>query len=260
MIFLSHNKQDKIIVRQIAETFEKVFGREKVFYDEWSIQPGDSITGKMNEGLEQCNYFFFFVSRNSLNSKMVEIEWQSALMKKAQKNITFIPVKLDDAIMPAIIASTLYIDLFTQGLEIATRQMLDVVRGQNTYRPSEKVSNLIAEVVNKGQNALVEIKALYYMEPHSRYLVVVDNNEEDLSWKLPDFNEYISGFNKNINFSNGQHNCILIEVQSATSPHFPIKIQITAKDNNKVNILYIMHASSRRDFVGIPIKIMQEEK
>ena len=110
---------------------------------------------------------------------MVEIEWQSALMKKAQKNITFIPVKLDDAIMPAIIASTLYIDLFTQGLEIATRQMLDVVRGQNTYRPSEKVSNLIAEVVNKGQNALVEIKALYYMEPHSRYLVVVDNNEED---------------------------------------------------------------------------------
>lgn len=41
MIFLSHNKQDKIIVRQIAETFEKVFGREKVFYDEWSIQPGD---------------------------------------------------------------------------------------------------------------------------------------------------------------------------------------------------------------------------
>ena len=111
MIFLSHNKQDKIIVRQIAETFEKVFGREKVFYDEWSIQPGDSITGKMNEGLEQCNYFFFFVSRNSLNSKMVEIEWQSALMKKAQKNITFIPVKLDDAIMPAIIASTLYLSL-----------------------------------------------------------------------------------------------------------------------------------------------------
>lgn len=43
MIFLSHNCNDKIIVRQIAEILSNAFGTENVFYDEWSIQPGDSI-------------------------------------------------------------------------------------------------------------------------------------------------------------------------------------------------------------------------
>ena len=41
MIFLSHNYKDKPLIREIAQNLEKVFGREKVFYDEWSIQPGD---------------------------------------------------------------------------------------------------------------------------------------------------------------------------------------------------------------------------
>ena len=58
MIFLSHNYQDKPIVEQLALRLKDTFGQENVFYDSWSIQPGDGLIEKMNEGLEKCRYFF----------------------------------------------------------------------------------------------------------------------------------------------------------------------------------------------------------
>ena len=44
------------------------------------MQPGDSIIGKMKEGLEQYTTFFYFLPTNSLGSNMVAREWQSAQM------------------------------------------------------------------------------------------------------------------------------------------------------------------------------------
>lgn len=257
MIFLSHNSNDKPIVRQIAQTLSEVYGQDKVFYDEWSIQPGDSIIENMNVGLESCNYFFFFISANSLKSTMVKLEWQAALIKKAnQKQIKFIPVRIDNSIIPAIIAPTLYIDLFTHGLDIATRQIIDVINGQNTFRRNNQFSNLIAYIkYDVATKIEICICAEYYIEPHSRYLLVVDNNEEDLSWKLPDFNVMTTGFNKDISFSNGIHNCILIEVDSPTTPNFPVKIELNSKNQSiPIKLISVMKAISRTDFESIPLK------
>ena len=86
MIFISHTSVDKPIVEPIALKIANVFGKDKVFYDSWSIQPGDGIIERMNDGLENCEFFFFFVSNNSLQSNMVALEWQNALLKK-QKGV-----------------------------------------------------------------------------------------------------------------------------------------------------------------------------
>ena len=51
MIFLSYSHKDKAIVMPMAEAFRKAFGENKVFFDQWSIQPGDSLIDKMSEGL-----------------------------------------------------------------------------------------------------------------------------------------------------------------------------------------------------------------
>lgn len=256
MIFLSHNKADKPIVRQIAQILVNKYGIDNVFYDEWSIQPGDSIIGQMNTGIESCKYFFFFVSENSLKSKMVELEWQSAIIKLAN-GIKFIPVRLDKSLMPAIITQILYIDLYNYGFDVAIRQMIDVIDGNNTFRPQSDFSNLVA-YINRidSKNIEIEIRAEYYLEPHSRYLLVVDNDENDLNWMLPDFNEYNSGFNNNISFSDGSHNCILVEVDSPTSPNFPVRVNLISKNEKDVKLLYVMHATSRNGFAAIPVKLL----
>ena len=69
IIFISYNHKDKVIVDTVSRRLELEFGRNNIFYGAWSIQLGDSIIGKMNEGLESSQYFFFFVSPHSLNSK-----------------------------------------------------------------------------------------------------------------------------------------------------------------------------------------------
>ena len=61
-IFISHNYKDKPIIEPIAIKLGEIYGRENVFYDSWSIQPGDGIIDKMNDGLLECDFFFFFVS------------------------------------------------------------------------------------------------------------------------------------------------------------------------------------------------------
>ncbi|WP_210309605.1 TIR domain-containing protein [Ochrobactrum sp. Marseille-Q0166] len=59
MIFLSHNYLDKPVVEQIAVSLADIFGREGVFYDSWSIQPGEGIIDKLNSGLGETTLFFF---------------------------------------------------------------------------------------------------------------------------------------------------------------------------------------------------------
>lgn len=50
-IFISHNSNDKPVVEPIAMKLAEVFGRKEVFYDSWSIKPGEGIINKMNQGL-----------------------------------------------------------------------------------------------------------------------------------------------------------------------------------------------------------------
>ncbi len=45
-IFLSHTKADKYIVDYFADNLSRVFGRDSIFYDTWSIAPGESIIEK----------------------------------------------------------------------------------------------------------------------------------------------------------------------------------------------------------------------
>ena len=84
MIFLSHNYKDKPVVEQVTLRLKSIYGIDKVFYDSWSIQPGDGIIDKMNEGLSNCKFFLFFISQNSLSSNMVKLEWQNALFRISQ--------------------------------------------------------------------------------------------------------------------------------------------------------------------------------
>lgn len=259
MIFLSHTYADKTIVREIAQRLEEIFGREKVFYDEWSIQPGDSIIEKMNSGIEQCQFFFYFVSKNSLVSKMVNLEWQSAIIKKNKEGIKFIPILLDRSLLPAIISQTLYIDLYSNGLENAFRQIVDVIQGNNTFRSKGKISNLIANVKKELNFAYIEISAKYYIEPYSEYGFWVKNDINELEIQAID-NSYMEVFHeKNVELPNGNIvNFIGVKVNTPVSPDFPLQIGIMSTTNMPVEVVGALHitskVNSKSKFEPIPIK------
>ena len=98
------------------------------------------------------------------------MEWQNALFKAAQNIIKFIPVRLDQSALPAIMMQTLYIDLFSYGMEVALRQMIDVVKGSNTFiSANSPFSNLVAYKYRENEKLIVECRALFYLEPISNY-------------------------------------------------------------------------------------------
>jgi hypothetical protein len=256
VIFLSHTHADKALVDTIAQKLAAVFGQGSIFYDSWAIQPGDGIIDRMNAGLSDCRFFFFFVSKKSLQSKLVQLEWQNALLKSTKGETKIIPVRIDDVLMPPVLLQTLYIDVFTQGLETGVRQMVDVISGRNTYQSAsiEGFANIRAYVRRSPDKLVVEFRAEAYMEPHSRYLILFGNTEDQLSWAAPGEGVFESGFNKNITLNDGRKvNALLMARSSATSPGFPFIVEISSKQNAAIQFLGAMRIVSRDQFGGIPV-------
>lgn len=252
MIFLSHNSKDKGIVEPFANKLAEVFGRDNVFYDSWSIQPGDGIIDKMEMGLKNTKYFFFFVSENSLQSNMVRLEWQNAIMKASNEDVKFIPVRLDKSEMPMLLTQTLYLDVYQNGFDVVLRQMIDVIKGVNTYQGTATTyENIKAHVKRSDTEAEILIYAQTYMEPISRYAIVISNEENDITWNCETDNMTMTGFNKNaVHVGPLNFNALAITVNRATTPEFPVRIKVTSK--TKLNFICVMKAQNENKYVMIP--------
>ena len=262
MIFLSHNSNDKPVVEQVAIKLKSIYGQDKVFYDSWSIQPGDGIVDKMNEGLTNCKYFFFFVSGNSLKSNMVKLEWQNALFKAAQNRIQFIPIRMDSSIMPTLLTQSLYIDLFSQGLDVAVRQIVDVINGNNTYRePVKMFSNMVAYKYKDGDKLIIECHAEHFLEPISSFLFCTQQDANSISAKLPNESVCTTNSVNGVQLENGyKTNAIIRSISKGTMPGFPFIVEFKSNNNTPFDIEIVMHEKSRGKFLPIPIINGKKEK
>lgn len=255
MIFLSHNSNDKAVVEQVAIKLKGIYGQENVFYDSWSIQPGDGIIDKMEQGLTNCQYFFFFVSKNSLKSNLVKMEWQNALFKAAQNAIKFIPIRLDTSTLPILLTQSLYVDLFSNGLDVAIRQIVDVVNGTNTYRESStQFSNLVAYKYWDGDKLIVECHAQHYLEPVSYFIFCSQSDIDMIDVTVKNENMHMGGEMKNIKLENGYvTNSIMRGIERGTLPNFPFIVEFKSKNNTTFDIEAIMHKKSHDMFTPIPV-------
>lgn len=256
MIFLSHNYKDKPLVEPIAIKLYEIFGQDNVFYDSWSIQPGDGIVDKMSSGLANCRFFFLFSSKNSLNSNMVKLEWQNALMKAVKGDLRIIPVRLDSSLLPPILLQTLYLDMYSNGFDVTVKQMVEVISGKNTFNPAyARFSNLEAIVTRINDDFSVDICAKYIMEPRSSFLLLLDNLETDITVGIRNSGMMQSGFNPNIALNNGvKGNGWLISVSQATIPGFPFELKITKRNPSvTIKLLAILHETSKNNWGTIPV-------
>ncbi|MDG1442998.1 MAG: toll/interleukin-1 receptor domain-containing protein [Pseudomonadales bacterium] len=219
------------------------------------MQPGDGIIDQMNKGLGDCELFLFFVSKNSLQSKMVELEWQNAVIKATQDKTKIIPVKMDDCMIPPILMQSLYIDLFGQGLEVALRQIVDVTQGKNTFQKGpQEFSNLRAYVSTGGQKTIIECHAEFYMEAISNFLFVVENDESEITFNCTSSAMTRSRFRKDLQINNGQKcNGQFIAIERSTAPGFPFVVELTPNKGCTLKLANVMHEKKQGEFRPIPL-------
>lgn len=95
-VFLSHSSKDKDIVRDIAERL-KADGL-RVWFDEWRIEPGESIPLAIEHGLENSERLVLCMSAHAFGSDWVTLEHQAIRFKDpVNRQLRLLPLRLDDA-------------------------------------------------------------------------------------------------------------------------------------------------------------------
>jgi hypothetical protein len=259
MLFLSHTYADKPVVEPVALRLREVFGEASVFYDAWSIQPGDGIIAKMNDGLDAQKFLFFFVSEQSLKSKMVSLEWQNALHKSTKGTCRIIPVRVDGCSMPPLLLQNLYIDMHAHGIEAAILQIVNVVQGNSSFTPQHAgFSNLsYAWQGEPTKKIRITISASHLMEPNPEFLILLGaSTNEEVSLDLNNGAAYMGGFQGEQTLDDGRKtNCFSVApLGGAITPQRPMVVTLEALKSAAIDFRGVMHRSSHELYKTIPMK------
>ena len=148
-VFLSHSSKDKAVVRLVADRLRS--DGLKVWFDEWVLEPGDSIPAKIEEGLEHSRVLVLCMSANAFGSDWAQLEGGTFRFRDPlNKQRRFIPLRLDDAPIKGTLAQFLYIDWRSENRAPEYERLLKACR--------HEVATITAEEQQK-QQAILE-KAL----------------------------------------------------------------------------------------------------
>jgi hypothetical protein len=126
-VFLSYSSKDKLVVRDIAERLRK--DGLKVWFDEWVFKPGDAITAKIDEGLEQSRVLVLCMSANAFGSDWTKLE--SGVFRfrdPLNKACRLVPLRLDDTPIKGWLAQLHYVNWLPEARKQEYAQLLQAVR------------------------------------------------------------------------------------------------------------------------------------
>ncbi|HSG38606.1 MAG TPA: toll/interleukin-1 receptor domain-containing protein [Thermoanaerobaculia bacterium] len=109
-LFISHRGADMKEAERLAGDLRA--RGHLVWLDLWEIQVGDSIIGKINEGLEGAAYLILCYSDQGVLAPWMGREWMSALARQLNgRGIRLLPARLTGGRPPAILEDIRYADL-----------------------------------------------------------------------------------------------------------------------------------------------------
>lgn len=183
-----------------------------------------------------------FISHNSKDKPIVEP----------------IPVRIGNSEMPAILTQNLYLDLFANGLEVTARQMMDLVKDNDTFQPMyTQVKNLTISFIKRtNQEVIIELNARYFMEPTPHFMFITPNSKDEISFSIKNEMFMRYGFSKEplsmkVDDFSLKLNAVRIDQPNALVPGFPQQIVFKAKKDKPVIILQVLHEDKQNDWKAI---------
>lgn len=112
LVFLSYSTVDKPHVDRVFEALHK--SDVRAWYDRYEIQPGDSITSKINDGLDRSEIGLLFLSKNFFSSKS---GWTTAeanfffqqRMRDPKKRFVIVNIDMEHNEIPPLLQDYRYI-------------------------------------------------------------------------------------------------------------------------------------------------------
>jgi hypothetical protein len=102
-IFVSHNAKDKETARLLAGRLAE--RGIDVWFDQWEVRPGESITGGIDKGITDCDVFVLIWSGAARQSRWVDTEVRAAVRKRVDNDsFRLVPIMLDNTALPTLVA------------------------------------------------------------------------------------------------------------------------------------------------------------
>jgi hypothetical protein len=181
MIFLSHKGADTDWSERLATRLREA-GLE-VWLDKWEIRPGDSITGRIDEGLERATVLLLVLTPEAVGptARWVSHEWRSLLASRLSgAEATLVPLLVRDTEIPMSLRDIKHVDFRNPArFEQELRGLLDFLLGRDlkpplgtTYRRQAgafyastadvPAKVLFAHLLDSGARLLIDVRSTGY--------------------------------------------------------------------------------------------------
>lgn len=119
-LFVSYSHEDANRIRPIVQALNDL--GISVWIDQDQLGVGESIPGKIDEGLQNSRAFLLFASQAYFASRWTALEWQAALaLGIAADDRKFLVVRLDQTPLPAILGHLVHVAGGDQPASVAQR-------------------------------------------------------------------------------------------------------------------------------------------
>jgi hypothetical protein len=124
-VFISYASKDRDFAERLAADLKN--SGAGVWFDQWEIKVGDSITQKINEGIRDNDYLAVVLSPDSVASHWVKKELNAAMMKELNsRSVVVLPILYRDCKIPSLIADKRYAD-FRADYKVGLSEILEVL-------------------------------------------------------------------------------------------------------------------------------------
>ena len=126
-VFLSYNKANVTVARSVGAHLS--LAGVEVWFDEWKISAGDSIPGRLNEGLQGFDAFVVLWSAQASRSVWVGQELNTAIVRvlnDTTNQTRIIPCRLDTTPLPPLIQDRKAVDFSerTKGIDTLLSELI----------------------------------------------------------------------------------------------------------------------------------------
>ena len=146
-VFISHATADK--ERFVIEFATRLRNNGvDAWVDQWEINPGDSLVGKIfDEALGSCHAMIVVLSQHSIASKWVREELNAAVVRKIESAIPLIPIRLDHCEVPECLKHCVWQEITDpSNYDNEFKRILNSIYGQYEKPPiGEPPSHIVAD-------------------------------------------------------------------------------------------------------------------
>ncbi len=174
-MFICYSSLDKGAVNDLVRSLES--DNIPIWYDSYEIKLGESIIGKISQGIHESNYFLVIISKNSVGSKWANEELEIARTSEIESGSPFvIPIIIEACEIPMSLKYKRYCDLtrnYEKNLQELKLTLLNVGKIAKKYwEKCEMAKQLVSEFS----------ECTYPMgyRPSSKGLVIFDPKSDSL--------------------------------------------------------------------------------